>query len=222
MQFGIYKPGQGYWVRVLTAIGAALCFGACALWAWEQATLLPIPTPTVELTLGEVDGPIATNEIVALRGDGGAELGTAVVQEVGEGLAEGRGSIIVGDVNLIDQEIPVTQTASIALDAGQTVRVTGRRLIPIFERLYLQAAIAGLIIVIGAAVTFYFVGARRTSVEFLISTDNEMKKVNWSTRKDIQGSTLVVIVAAFLITAGLFMVDMGFSWFFRTIGVLTT
>ena len=99
--------------------------------------------------------------------------------------------------------------------------MTGRRLIPIFERLYLQAAIAGVIIVIGAAVTFFFVGARRKSVEFLIATDNEMKKVNWSTRKDIQGSTVVVIVAAFLITAGLFAVDMGFSWFFRTIGVLT-
>ena len=42
------------------------------------------------------------------------------MQEVGEGLAEGRGSIIVGNINLIDSEMPVTQTSSIALDAGQT------------------------------------------------------------------------------------------------------
>jgi len=55
---------------------------------------------------------------------------------------------------------------------------------------------------------------------FLSATEGEMKKVNWSTRKEVLGSTRVVIVIAFLIAVCLFVVDFGFGWFFRTIGLL--
>jgi len=223
MQFGIYKPGQGYWVRVLTAIGAAICFGAFALWAWQQAALIPIPTPQYDLALGQVDGTISAGDEVTLLRQGGqgggarVEFGTAVVASVSEDAS----SVIVEEVNVFEAERDVSDTTSISLASGLTARVTNRIAIPIFERLYLQAAIAGVIILIGAFVTFYYVGANRKTTEFLIATDNEMKKVNWSTRKDIIGSTWVVIAAAFLMAAGLFAVDIGFSWFFKTIGVLT-
>ena len=40
----------------------------------------------------------------------------------------------------------------------------------------------------------------------LIATDGEMKKVNWSTRKEIVGSTWVVVAATFLLTAVLIAV----------------
>ena len=47
-----------------------------------------------------------------------------------------------------------------------------------------------------------------------------MKKVNWTTRKEVIGNTQVVIVAAFLIAAILFGIDNVFRWVFSEIGVL--
>ena len=38
-----------------------------------------------------------------------------------------------------------------------------------------------------------------SNVDFLVATDREMKKVNWTSRKDLIGSTKVVIVFMFLI-----------------------
>ena len=59
-----------------------------------------------------------------------------------------------------------------------------------------------------------------SNVDFLIATDSEMKKVNWTSRKDLIGSTKVVIVFMFLIALILFLVDIIFSYFFYLIGVL--
>ena len=59
-----------------------------------------------------------------------------------------------------------------------------------------------------------------TNADFLIATDSEMKKVNWTSRKDLIGSTKVVIVFMFLIALILFLVDIVFSYFFYLIGVL--
>ena len=36
--FGLYKPGQGYWTRVLSAIGAGTLVLAGVGWAWGQMT----------------------------------------------------------------------------------------------------------------------------------------------------------------------------------------
>ena len=74
----------------------------------------------------------------------------------------------------------------------------------------------------GAAVTYWLVGVRERSAEFLIATDGEMKKVNWSTRKDVVASTWVVILWSVLLAGGLFLVDTLFSVFFKLIGVLQT
>ncbi len=58
------------------------------------------------------------------------------------------------------------------------------------------------------------------NVDFLIATDSEMKKVNWTSRKELIGSTKVVIVFMFLIAMFLFVVDVLFSYLFYVIGVL--
>jgi len=58
------------------------------------------------------------------------------------------------------------------------------------------------------------------NAEFLIATDSEMKKVNWTSRREIIGSTKVVIVFMFLIAGLLFVTDLFFSYFFYLIGVL--
>ena len=69
---------------------------------------------------------------------------------------------------------------------------------------------------------FWVVGANARTSEFLISTDMEMKKVNWGTRKDIVGSTWVVIGAAFIIAAFIYGVDWSFSMIFKAIGLLVS
>ena len=55
--------------------------------------------------------------------------------------------------------------------------------------------------------------------DFMIATEGEMKKVSWSSKKEIVGSTKVVIVVVLLMGAILFLVDYGFRLFFKWTGV---
>jgi preprotein translocase SecE subunit len=57
-------------------------------------------------------------------------------------------------------------------------------------------------------------------VDFLIETDSEMKKVNWTSRKELIGSTKIVIAFMFVMSIMLFLVDMVFQYFFHLIHVL--
>ncbi len=59
----------------------------------------------------------------------------------------------------------------------------------------------------------------RTS-DFMIATEGEMKKVNWSTKREVIGSTKVVIVFVFLFAAVLFVIDLAFQELFKWMGVL--
>jgi len=64
------------------------------------------------------------------------------------------------------------------------------------------------------------VGVKPKTVDFLIATDGEMKKVNWSTKKVIRDSTYVVIGATFLIAGVIALADIVLFKFFQAIGVL--
>jgi len=77
----------------------------------------------------------------------------------------------------------------------------------------------GFILVMGA-VLYWVVGVYRKSNDFFIATEGEMKKVGWSSRKDVVRSTKVVIVSVILMGAFLFVVDVFFMVFFSSIGVL--
>ena len=70
------------------------------------------------------------------------------------------------------------------------------------------------------AILIWRVTNKPDNVDFLIATDSEMKKVNWTSRKELIGSTKVVIVFMFLIAFFLFAIDIAFSYFFYLIGVL--
>jgi len=58
------------------------------------------------------------------------------------------------------------------------------------------------------------------NADFLIATDTEMNKVNWTSRKELLGSTKVVIIFMFLIAFLLFAFDVAFGYLFWFIGVL--
>jgi len=128
----VYKPGQGYWTRMMSAVGGGVLIAYASLWAWTQMSTLSIK--------GEV--------------------------------------------------------------------------------IYYQGAAAGVIMVVGGALVYWLTYLSPKSGEFLIATEGEMRKVNWSSRREILGSTWVVIAIAFLIAFLLFVVDVLLSKFFQMINVL--
>ncbi len=135
MALGIYKPGQGYWTRMGTAIGIGVAGLTGAFWLWGQL---------------------------------------------------------------------------------ETTRIRG------LEPVYTQAAAAGVIALLTAIVAYVIVGLKPRPNEFLISVDQEMKKVNWSSRREIVGSTWVVIIITVALAALLFGVDLLFAAFFGAIDLLQT
>ena len=73
---------------------------------------------------------------------------------------------------------------------------------------------------VAMTVLAYWLQNRATNVDFLIATDGEMKKVNWTSRKELIGSTKVVIVFMLAIAMMLFVVDILFGYLFYFIKVL--
>ena len=59
-------------------------------------------------------------------------------------------------------------------------------------------------------------------VDFMIATEGEMRKVNWSTRREIVGSTILVILLTLFIALFCKIADLVFSTFFQWMYVLQT
>jgi preprotein translocase subunit SecE len=80
----------------------------------------------------------------------------------------------------------------------------------------------GVPVAVVAVLTFlmFWIVNRPKSADFLIATEGEMKKVSWSSRKEIIGSTKVVIVTTFLMAGILFFVDILFQVVFAKMGVI--
>jgi preprotein translocase SecE subunit len=85
---------------------------------------------------------------------------------------------------------------------------------------FLRTLIPVVVLLAAAYLIFWLVGRHPVAVDFMIATEGEMKKVNWSTRKEIWGATKVVIVTVLALSFILFVVDMLFIVMFSTIGVL--
>jgi len=129
----IYKPRQGYWTRVLSAVGAAVLIFAFIAWIWQELTAIT---------------------------DQGARF--------------------------------AWQTAT------------------------------AVVLLLGSGVLVYWVMNKPRIVDFFIATDSEMRKVNWPTRREITGSTWVVIIGTLFIAALLWVIDIGFLWLFQKIGIIVS
>ena len=79
--------------------------------------------------------------------------------------------------------------------------------------LWVEIMVPAALFVILAFVIFWLVN-KATVADFMISAEGEMKKVSWSTRKEISVSTFIVIVVVFLMAALLGVTDLVFGWFF--------
>jgi preprotein translocase SecE subunit len=231
MSYGVYKSGQGYWVRVMTAVMAGLLILGASAWAWDQLENLSeaLPKPSARLNLQvPVEGGAASapGQAVTLLGDLDERgvpmpIATAVLKKV-----EAAGNapwVMIEKISYTGARdlISVKSVAPAAGGAALSARLAG---VPQPEHMvnptYLQGAGVGLVMLLGSAITWWFVGARPRTVDFLIATDGEMKKVNWSTRKDVMASTWVVVMWSVLLATGLYMIDLSFASFFKLINLL--
>lgn len=85
---------------------------------------------------------------------------------------------------------------------------------------WVQAGIPAILLLVLAGVVYKILNTPKIA-DFMIATEGEMKKVSWSTKKEIITSTKVVIVTVITMSIMLAGVDFCFMWFFRAIGVLT-
>lgn len=235
MAVTIYKPGQGYWVRVLTATMLAIVTFAAAGWLWGQMGVLASKLPRTQWTMQVegLSGTAAAGDRLTLlsrparTGDAPRELGTAEIASIDPA----GGLLTIRKVEMAAPPANADGTTPPALDpaAADSVKAASGFAASIKNRASPQAAVRPELlqgsvaigtILLGFLIAYYLTAIRKGFIEFLISTDMEMKKVNWSTRRDIIKSTWVVIAAAVLIAGSLFAVDYGLQAFFRAIGVL--
>ena len=107
----------------------------------------------------------------------------------------GIGMVLLGDT--LSSRLPTTATLGVGLvKYGLPVLLT--------------VAIAG--------VMFWLVN-RPGTADFLIASESEMKKVSWASRREVIGSTKIVLVTTLILSSVLLMVDLLFILIFRAIGV---
>jgi len=84
---------------------------------------------------------------------------------------------------------------------------------------FVRGTVAVVIIAAFFALAWWLLNKPRI-VDFMIATESEMRKVNWPTKKEIKGSTMVVIIGTLLVTAILFVIDFGFTTLFTLIKII--
>lgn len=215
----------------MTAAFVGVLIISAAAWGWGQAGTIRLPARAWTLSINNMQGDLSVGDTVELIGydENAAQpeatrvYGAAIVEEYIPGRGS-TGSIVIS--NFSDNEVRDKANDAVSISSGPsdapklTASIRGSTPTPIFPVLYLQAGVAGIIMLGGTLLLYIFVGSKKNTVEFLIATDGEMKKVNWTTYREVKGSTIVVIVATFLIAGFLFVIDLGFSNFFRWVDVL--
>ena len=85
--------------------------------------------------------------------------------------------------------------------------------------IYIRFGVPTLLLAALAWVMFRIVNKPNTA-DFMIATEGEMKKVSWSSRKEIIGSTKVVIVTTFMVAGILYGVDALLAWLFTQLSIM--
>jgi len=80
--------------------------------------------------------------------------------------------------------------------------------------------ITAVALVGGFALLFWWLLNKPNIADFMIATEAEMRKVNWPSKKEILGSTVIVIGGTFIMAAFLWVVDLGFGQLFIWMDVL--
>ena len=83
-----------------------------------------------------------------------------------------------------------------------------------------ELGVPSILLAVLGVVLFWIAGSNRKTNDFFIATEGEMKKVSWSTKKEVIGSTKVVLAFTFMMALFLFIVDGTFIVFFSSVDVL--
>ena len=84
---------------------------------------------------------------------------------------------------------------------------------------YVLGGVALAITAVAGLLTWWILN-KPNIVDFMSATESEMRKVNWPSKKEIWGSTGVVIAGTIFIVTLLFIIDLGFTAFFSWIKIL--
>jgi preprotein translocase subunit SecE len=85
--------------------------------------------------------------------------------------------------------------------------------------LYWQAGMAVAMIAVFGALLFWVLN-KPNVVDFMIATEAEMRKVNWPSRREIIGSTVVVISGTLMLALLLWLINLGLGSLFLWMNVL--
>ena len=200
--FTIYKKGQGYWTRMGTVIACTVLGLMLAYTLYDK-----IPAFFVESRTSTVDVKTPTSAAEA----------TSLIDQAKKDVEAGR--IMDARVRL-DRVTGARNTNAVPAEIiaqAQTARNAVPEPASKGRRIGLIAALAFLALYV--PLVYHFVN-KASNVDFLIATDSEMKKVNWTSRRELIGSTKVVIVFMFFIAFLLFVIDILFGYLMHWIGVL--
>ncbi len=117
------------------------------------------------------------------------------------GTAVGGGALILAGANFLFNQLDVFET-----DEAWA--------------LWVQVGAPVLAVVVFGLLLYWVAGVHRRTCDFMIATEGEMKKVSWSSRRELIGSTKVVIVFTIAIAAMLFVTDIVFMLLFGALNVL--
>jgi len=207
----------------MTAVFAGMLVLGGAVWLANLSQLIELPKSAWTMGLANMTGELAPGTSVTMTDDATppGQIASGVVQSVSSRVGT-QGTATVGQIQvsagkyLSDAKAMSWSVSGSAATAG----IGSQTGVPIFNPTYLRLGIATAVIIAGAVLVYWLVGRRTGSVDFLVAVDGEMKKVNWSTKRIIQNSTTVVILASFFIAGALFVIDYILGTFFQLIGVM--
>ena len=82
--------------------------------------------------------------------------------------------------------------------------------------LWITTMVPAVILVAFSAATYWLLN-KPAVADFLIAAEGELKKVNWSSRKEVAVSTFVVIIVVLTMSALLGLTDLVFEEIFRLV-----
>jgi len=193
----IYKRNQGQVTRSVTAIALAVIVASICYYIHER---LLTYVPTAKNVTEAVDRLNEDYELVKPYEHNGVTLygaGTVLTDEARKAI------------------IDAAQTP------GASPKVTARRINALSYAVHVQLGVPILLFAAAAFGIFRLVNHERFA-DFLIATESEMKKVSWSSRAELVGSTIVVIVTVLVMAMYIFGVDTVLMTGLRWIGILAS
>ncbi|VAX41477.1 hypothetical protein MNBD_PLANCTO03-595, partial [hydrothermal vent metagenome] len=149
MAIGIYKPGHGYWVRVLSAVGAGLLVLATAAWLWGETAAINLPNSAWNITLsGDATGALTPGQTVTVSGASAEtgeliEIGTMVVESFEASELAPKVRLVEPQLleGLVPSDIEVIEAEGFNASIGEGGSIVP---IPVVEPLYVQGSVAGV------------------------------------------------------------------------------